>query len=151
MIAGVLSSILKVQKLDTFDIEGVAVLYHRLTAQSQVVNGVHPPPTTSHANKEGVACQEAEHGKAIAQLLALPDVDALAIIRDYLIAATAKDCSIMVACRPCPNRQSSESELYTVYEYQVRVADLDLKAASKIVSHREVVAEIVARHTALNG
>jgi Inositol-pentakisphosphate 2-kinase len=40
--------------------------------------------------------------------------DAFQALRDYMVAAAAKDCSIMIAfasCKPCPSRASSASSL----------------------------------------
>ena len=39
---------------------------------------------------------QAEHSVAIGWLMALPEADALTAMRHYLIAATAKDCAIMI-------------------------------------------------------
>ena len=141
-----MSSILKVQQLDLYDIEGVSVLYHRLRHWNNAANGMHLPSNGSEARTEGLESCEAEHARAVAQLLALTDEEALMVIRDYLIAATAKDCSIMIACRQCPDIHPSRHETRSVYGYQVRVADLDLKAASKIESHVKLDAEILASY-----
>lgn len=39
---------------------------------------------------------EEEHKAALNKLRAMPDTEALAALRNYLIAATAKDCAIMI-------------------------------------------------------
>ena len=148
LASGVLGSILKVQQLDLYDIDGVSVLYQRLTHLNNAANGMRLPSKCSKAKTEGLEPHEAEHARAVAQLLALTDQEALGVIRDYLIAATAKDCSIMIACRQCPDIHPSRHETRSVYEYQVRVADLDLKAASKIESHMRLDAEILASYRA---
>ena len=146
--SGVLGSILKVQQLDIHDIEGVSVLYHRLRHRNNAANGMCLPSNYGEATTEGLDASEADHARAIAQLLALTNEDALKIIRDYLIAATAKDCSIMIACRQCPDMNILRHETQSYYECQVRVADFDLKATSKIESHMRLDAEILASHRA---
>lgn len=54
-------------------------------------------------NELGAEAEE-EHEAALDVLRAMPDAEALAALRDYLIAATAKDCAIMISfrmgCRP---------------------------------------------------
>jgi len=150
--AGILGIILNVQKLDKFDIEGVSALYQRLTKHRQQGNRAPQPPDVEIHDQIGGPPDEVEfakHRKATSQLLALPVSEALGVIKDYLIAATAKDCSIMVACRHCPDSIPVLSGVHHNFEYQVKVADLDLKAASKIVAHMEVDAEIIATHRAL--
>jgi inositol-pentakisphosphate 2-kinase len=111
----------------------------------------HSPDSEVKQQNDGAPGMVAEHYKATSQLLALPLSVALGIIRDYLIAATAKDCSIIIACRHCPESIPSNDDLHFNFQYQVKVADLDLKASSKIVTHMEVDAKIVATHRSLQG
>lgn len=50
-------------------------------------------------------CQEARSA-----LLALPQPEALAVLRDYMTAATAKDCSVMIALRRLPGGDVTPSD-----------------------------------------
>lgn len=86
-------------------------------------------------------CQEAR-----AALLALPQPEALAVLRDYMTAATAKDCSVMITMRRLPGGDVTPSDdalgVAAVgsqyFEYKVAVADLDLKPLEKIDEHYEL-------------
>ena len=147
-VSGVLGSILEVQQLDVHDIEGVSVLYARLKQQTHAADGTCLPSTCSKAKAERLESCEVDHARAIAQLLALTPPEALRVIRDYLIAATAKDCSIMIACRLRSESDPSANELQSLYEYRVRVVDLDMKSTSKIESHMRLDAEILASYRA---
>lgn len=70
----------------------------------------------------------------------------IACVRDYLIAATAKDCSIMIAFRRSrvPDDMSEAKAL--LLNYKVRIADLDYKALYKVQHHFDLDTEIL--HTA---
>ena len=99
------------------DIEGIHHLYQAVVARGQHDAG-RPPDATllqqlqlatdgqtqmTHAHStvllaedQRCATADAEYWTALSSLAALSEADQLAAVRDYLIAATAKDCSIMV-------------------------------------------------------
>lgn len=77
--SGVLNRLLEVQKLDRLDVEGAIHCYYNVINQ--------PCPIC----KEGGPLDE------YSSLHALPLDESLKIVKDYMIAATAKDCSLMIS------------------------------------------------------
>ena len=96
--SGVLDKLLEVQKLDSIDIEGVIHAYYNITSEQCVV------------------CKELseEQAKTYASLHSASFDESLRIVKDYLIAATAKDCSLMLCFRP-RNEEDSGSVYNNVY------------------------------------
>jgi hypothetical protein len=117
-----LDGILAAQRLDVHDIEGIHHLYQAVVARDQqelhhpldapqlqqprLADGGQPLMTDATSpvlkaedprSATADAAADAEHRRALSLLAALPEADQLAVMRDYLIAATAKDCSIMLA------------------------------------------------------
>ncbi|XP_028087959.1 inositol-pentakisphosphate 2-kinase-like isoform X4 [Camellia sinensis] len=82
--SGLLDRLLKVQKLDIFDIEGAIHAYYDIVSQPCMV------------------CRDLGEDKLAnmyTYLHSMPLDESLKIVRDYLIAATAKDLSIMICFR----------------------------------------------------
>jgi len=96
--SGVLDKLLEVQKLDNIDIEGVIHAYYNITSQQ------------SMARK----ALDEEQAKKYASLHSASLEESLRIVKDYLIAATAKDCSLMICFRP-RKEEGSGSAYDTVY------------------------------------
>ncbi|OIV98522.1 hypothetical protein TanjilG_12108 [Lupinus angustifolius] len=96
--SGVLNQLLEVQKLDNVDIEGAIHAYYDITSQQCMV------------------CRELgeEQAKKYTSLHSASLNESLRVVRDYLIAATAKDCSLMMCFRPRKDGGSG-SEHNTVY------------------------------------
>lgn len=84
--SGVLDRLLEVQKLDKLDVEGAIHCYYDIINQ--------PCPVC----KEGGGPLE-----EYSWLHALPLDESLKIVKDYMIAATAKDCSLMISFQPRKN------------------------------------------------
>ncbi|KAI7987798.1 Inositol-pentakisphosphate 2-kinase [Camellia lanceoleosa] len=83
--SGLLDRLLEVQKLDIFDIEGAIHAYYDVVSQPCI------------------ACRGLGEDKLsgrYAYLHSMPLGKSLKIVRDYLIAATAKDLSMMISFRP---------------------------------------------------
>ena len=83
--SGLLDRLLEVQKLDAIDIEGVIHAYHDIVSQPCLV------------------CRKMdadEFTNRYATLHSMPMEESLKIVRDYLIAATAKDLSMMLSFQP---------------------------------------------------
>ena len=158
--AGVLDSILAVQKLDRYDIEGVYAIYQQLLGNinKQDLEAGLQPALSSCAQK-AVACS-AEEGRgnqplmqeyqqAMKSILSLPRNQALAVLRDYLIAATAKDCSIMIAFRndeknavhSCGERIEAAG---STWSFRVAIVDLDMKSLQKLDTHMHLDQQILA-------
>ncbi|KAL5144466.1 Inositol-pentakisphosphate 2-kinase [Glycine soja] len=81
--SGVLDRLLDVQKLDNVDIEGAIHAYYDITRQQCII------------------CRELseEQLKRYTSLHSASLDESLRIVKDYLIAATAKDCSFMICFR----------------------------------------------------
>ncbi|KAL6981878.1 Inositol-pentakisphosphate 2-kinase [Sarracenia purpurea var. burkii] len=90
--SGLLDRLLEVQKLDIFDIEGAIHAYYDIISQPCI------------------ACRDLGEDKLsvrYAYFHSMPLDESLKIVRDYLIAATAKDLSFMISFRP---REDGEAE-----------------------------------------
>ncbi|KAL2342540.1 hypothetical protein Fmac_003825 [Flemingia macrophylla] len=96
--SGVLDRLLEVQKLDNVDIEGAIHAYYDITHQ-------HCP-----------ICRELgeEELKRYSSLHSTSLDESVRIVKDYLIAATAKDCSFMI-CFRSRKEGYSESECNSIY------------------------------------
>ncbi|KAL2318779.1 hypothetical protein Fmac_032655 [Flemingia macrophylla] len=133
--SGVLDKLLDVQKLDNIDIEGAIHAYYDIISQQCMV------------------CRELNEEQAqIYASLHLASLDEkLRIVKDYLIATTAKDCSLMLCFRP-RSGEDSESVDNNVYlestkqafNFKVYFIDLDLKRLSKVEDYYELDKKIVS-------
>lgn len=113
---GVLPRLLAAQRQCGYDVEGVHRLYCHLAglkpdaaeqaeaaaaaaaaererAEEEPVGG----PSSSSINGGSDDDATARHAQAVSALLALPAAEAHNVLRAYVVAATAKDCAIMVA------------------------------------------------------
>ncbi|XP_061350834.1 inositol-pentakisphosphate 2-kinase-like [Gastrolobium bilobum] len=133
--SGVLDRLLDVQKLDNDDIEGVIHAYYDITCQQCMV------------------CRELseEEVKRYTSLHSASFDESLRIVKDYLIAATAKDCSLIICFRPrkegdsgsvCNNVYLESTE--QTFDYKVYFIDLDLKHLSKMEEYYELDKKIVS-------
>jgi len=82
--SGVVDRLLEVQKLDNVDIEGAIHAYYDVSHQQCMV--------CSQLN--------AEQQKRYTSLHSASLDESLRIVKDFLVAATAKDCSFMICFRP---------------------------------------------------
>ncbi|KAK7351711.1 hypothetical protein VNO77_11355 [Canavalia gladiata] len=133
--SGVLDQLLVVQKLDNVDIEGAIHAYYEITRQQCMV------------------CRELseEQKKRYTSLHSASLDESLRIVKDYLIAATAKDCSLMICFTPRNERDSGsvcnniflESTKQT-FDFKVYFIDLDLKRMSKMEEYYELDKKIVS-------
>lgn len=135
--SGLLDQLLKVQKLDVFDIEGAIHAYYDIISQSCIVCGNLGEDTLSGKYKD---------------LHLMPLDESLKVVKDYLIAATAKDLSMMISFRP---REFVDDEsLYSGvflestnqnFDYKASFIDLDMKPLKKMEYYYELDQKIV-RH-----
>ncbi|KEH36180.1 inositol-pentakisphosphate 2-kinase-like protein [Medicago truncatula] len=82
--SGVLDRLLEVQKLDDVDIEGAIHAYYDITRQQCMV--------CTELNEEQMKVYTPLHSVSLDE--------SLRVVKDYLIAATVKDCSLMICFRP---------------------------------------------------
>ncbi|XP_061355396.1 inositol-pentakisphosphate 2-kinase-like [Gastrolobium bilobum] len=132
--SGILDQLLEVQKFDSVDIEGAIHAYYDLTSQQCMV------------------CRELsdEQAKRYTSLHSSSLDESLRIVKDYLIAATAKDCSLMICFRPRKKEDSGSvyNSLYLestkqAFDFKVYFIDLDLKRLSKMEDYYELDKKIV--------
>ncbi|GKV46935.1 hypothetical protein SLEP1_g53893 [Rubroshorea leprosula] len=134
--SGVLDRLLEVQKLDSLDIEGAIHAYYNVISQPCMV------------------CRELNENKVsncFTSLHSIPLDESLKIVKDFLIAATAKDCSLMVSFRPREGKDAGSSydnihleSTKQAFDYKVYFIDLDLKPLKKMEDYYELDKKIVS-------
>ncbi|CAM8930841.1 unnamed protein product [Rhodiola kirilowii] len=131
----VLDKLLQVQKLDDMDIEGAIHAYYNVISQ---------PCTICESLKHMTSHKSSYVHK-------LPYDESLRIVRDHLISATAKDCSVMLAFRPKGDEDGTISydEVYLdptkqSFDYKVSFIDLDMKRLEKMEHYYELDESIVS-------
>lgn len=137
--SGVLDQLLEVQKLDKFDIEGAVHAYYDIISESCAVC------------KE-VSGDEGSH--MYTSLHSIPLDESLKIVKDYLIAATAKDCSLMITFTPHEegDSESPYTKIYLeatnqIFDYKAAFIDLDLKPFKKMGEYYELDKKVVSCYT----
>lgn len=148
--AGLLLKLLEAQRLDVHDIEAIYPLYMHACQQADSAlghgttvgirsNGAQPQQP--HSAQKHLPEQSNEQ-LYIQSLLQKPHHEQLEILRKYLLAATAKDCSILITLQMFPDSPSTASQgvvdlsvCHQPVQYQVAVIDLDTKSSAKIPLH----------------
>ncbi|KAF6137377.1 hypothetical protein GIB67_036414 [Kingdonia uniflora] len=135
-LEGVLGQLLDAQKLDFIDIEGAIRAYYNVISQHCKVCGEWGDSKVS---------------KRCSSLHSLSLEDSLKIARDYMIAATAKDCSLMLSFRPKmdEDQMSLHNTVYLEsinqrFDYKAYFIDLDMKPLKKMVHYYELDHKIVS-------
>lgn len=132
---GMLDRLLEAQKLDKFDIEGVIHAYYDVVSQPCKV------------------CRNSGEDKEMGKYNALHSVsfdESVKIVKDYMIATTAKDCSLMISFRPRDDsdRVSAYRTIHLestqqTFEVKAHFIDLDLKSLKKMEYYYELDQKIV--------
>ncbi|KAK6939489.1 Inositol-pentakisphosphate 2-kinase [Dillenia turbinata] len=131
----VLDRLLEVQKLDSYDIEGAIHAYYNIVSEPCVIckNLNEDTLSTRYDSLHSISLDES-----------------LKIVRNYLIAATAKDCSLMTSFRTTEegNRESASSNINLEstnqsFEYKLYLIDLDMKPLEKMVQYYKLDQSIV--------
>ena len=168
LYAGVLQKLLSIQALDEHDIEGVFPLYQHVLQQLKASSG-DCTSAAAAASSSPIAAEQ-QSGDVlqpcdahIQQLLNLGWPQQLRILRDYLLATTAKDCSLMIALQAVPQaysqlRKDSSAQLHDSLssqellstpaltcplQYKLTIVDLDRKPHAKIAAHYRLDQEIM--------
>ncbi|PHT98847.1 Inositol-pentakisphosphate 2-kinase IPK1 [Capsicum chinense] len=133
--SGMLNKVLEVQKLDNFDIEGAIHAYYNVISQPCMV------------------CKqlaEDQSSKRYNSLHSISKDESLKIVRNYLIAATAKDLSMMISFRPradgsaeSPYSMVSLESTNQSFDYKAYFIDLDLKPLERMEYYYKLDQEIV--------
>ena len=154
-----LESVLRAQRLCPYDIEGVYHLYRSLLGDGGAADDAfsHRGPPEGRAAASAHAA--AGHADALLALRSLPRGEALEVLRSYCVAATAKDCAVMIAIQLaegesgglCARRQGGGGGgggcgVAAVgggpdaawCRYRLTLVDLDRKALAKIPRHRQL-------------
>lgn len=147
-----LKNLLAAQKLDTYDIEGVIHAYNKIAEQHSDVF----PDCTNMGNMND-ADESSDHSQLIDFDKNIKDFDlaeSRKVVRDYLIAATAKDCSLMLTFQEVPDNETVEvdtechkmihcSETGKCYRCKMHFLDLDLKPLKKMPHYYRLDQDIV--------
>ncbi|KAK9742682.1 hypothetical protein RND81_03G190600 [Saponaria officinalis] len=126
---GVLDRLLEIQKLDKCDIEGAIHAYYDVVSQPCKVCGKTGEQNSLHS---------------------APFDESQKIVKDFLLAATVKDCSLMISFRPM-QKEDTESHYKTInlnsigqrFECKACFIDLDLKLLKKMEYYYELDQKIV--------
>ncbi|XP_050124613.1 inositol-pentakisphosphate 2-kinase-like [Malus sylvestris] len=134
--SGVLDWLLEVQKLDNLDIDGAIHAYYDIISEPCMV------------------CRELGKEEVSQKYLSLHSMsldESLKIVKDFLIATSAKDCSLMISFRPRKdgNPGSPYNNLHLKstnqsFDYKVNFIDLDLKHLGKMEEYYELDKKIVS-------
>ncbi|OVA08748.1 Inositol-pentakisphosphate 2-kinase [Macleaya cordata] len=137
--SGVLNQLLEAQKCDSFDIEGAIHAYYNIVSEPCKV------------------CQDLGDNELSQRYLPLHSIsleESINIVKDYLIAATAKDCSLMISFRPREDEDQVSSystvcleSTNQIFDYKAYFIDLDMKAFKKMVYYYELDQKIVSCYT----
>ncbi|KAI5010504.1 hypothetical protein ZWY2020_012641 [Hordeum vulgare] len=137
--SGVLDKLLATQKLDDHDIEGAIHLYYNIISQPCVVC-------------KNITDAELLHKYSV--LHSLPLDKSCKIVREFLISATAKDCSLMMCFRPreCERADSEYDSVFLqsvnrAYDYKAYFVDLDVKPLDKMEHYFKLDQKIVNFYT----
>ncbi|CAL9206767.1 inositol-pentakisphosphate 2-kinase IPK1-like isoform X1 [Musa acuminata AAA Group] len=133
--SGILDRLLATQQLDVLDIEGAIHVYYNIISRPCAV------------------CKNLSDAELLHQYSSLHSLsldDSLKIVREYLIAATAKDCSLMISfSRTADGRNASDcnsvalKSLNQSYNYKAYFIDLDLKPLEKMAYYYKLDQKIV--------
>lgn len=162
-----MQKLLSIQALDEHDIEGIYPLYQHVLQQLQSEGCT----TTSDAAPSSPVAAEQQSLDAlqpcdayIQQLLNLGLSDQMKILRDYLLATTAKDCSVMVVLQAAPQAclqhdpKDNDAQLHSAWSpqqiirspalntplwFKLTIVDLDRKPHAKITAHHRLDQEIL--------
>lgn len=137
--SAVLDKLLAAQKLDIFDIEGAIHVYYNIVSDPCSV------------------CKDMIDGELLhlySSLHSLSLEESLKIVREYLIAATAKDCSLMISFKPtdvgATTTENSSIFLESCsksFDYKANFIDLDPKPLNKMVYYYKLDQKIVDYYT----
>ncbi|KAL4590731.1 hypothetical protein LXL04_003673 [Taraxacum kok-saghyz] len=139
--SGIMNRLLEVQKLDVFDIEGVIHAYYDVVSEPCAV------------------CREFGDGNVLSKydgFHSIPFEESLKIVRDFLVASTAKDLSLMIGFRGRGKGRGISGDSYDVvcldsgdqsFDYKVSFIDLDMKPLEKMAYYYKLDQEIINCYT----
>ena len=163
-----LQKLLSIQALDEHDIEGIYPLYQHVLQQVKASSAdcisasaamLSSPVAAGQQNLDALQPCEAY----IYQLVGLGWSKQMKILQNYLVAATAKDCSLMIALQAVPQahsqlRKNNNAQLQNglnssnllrspalthPLQFKLTIVDLDRKHHAKIDAHHRLDQEIM--------
>jgi len=158
---GVLSRLLAVQQLDVHDVEG-AIQARPCSSAEWVRTGGLISPLQAYGAVLGLpaergcpSCAAADgvHCSAREAIRQLPRPKALAVLRDFLIAQSAKDAAVMLALQPLPAETLPagadevvvvDAETCARFRAGVAFVDLELKRAASLPKYAALDRAVVA-------
>lgn len=168
LYAGVLQKLSSIQALDEHDIEGVYPLYQHVLQQLRASSGDCTSAAAAACSSPRAAEPQSGDvlqpcGAYVQQLLNLGWPQQMKILQDYLLATTAKDCSLMIAVQALPQTclqlgKDSNAQLHDSLSSQkllsapaltyplqskLTIVDLDRKPHAKIAAHYRLDQEIM--------
>ncbi|XP_011623523.1 inositol-pentakisphosphate 2-kinase [Amborella trichopoda] len=136
--SGALVRLLEVQKLDKLDIEGVIHAYFNVISQ--------PCRVCKDLGEELSQIYQVLHSLSLKE--------SMDIMKNYLVAATAKDCSLMVCFWPVGVGELETHDRYALlhstsqkFYYKSSFIDLDMKPLEKMYYYYELDQKIVSYYT----
>ncbi|KAL3138530.1 Inositol-pentakisphosphate 2-kinase, variant 3 [Trebouxia sp. C0010 RCD-2024] len=158
---GVLQKLLSIQALDEHDIAGVYPLYRHVVQQLESSSTTDAEASLVAAEHMHISALQ-PHDTYIQQLLDLGWSQQMKILQNYLLATTAKDCSLMIALQAAQQvylphvLEGSGTQLHDngspwqivrgpipMSRFKLTVVDLDRKHHAKIVAHHRLDQELV--------
>ncbi|KAL7594363.1 hypothetical protein Lser_V15G29883 [Lactuca serriola] len=140
--SGIMNRLVDVQKLDAFDIEGAIHAYYDVMGQPCVV------------------CRELGEGNVLSNqskydaLHSISFEESLKIVRDFLVASTAKDLSLMIGFRGRGKGNTvSNYDVVSIdssnqsFDYKASFIDLDMKPLEKMAYYYKLDQEIISCYT----
>lgn len=138
----ILTKLKTIQKtLDSFDIEHIVQLYHQQDDQGGIENIVHWESVITRYHQR-LSCSKSDTD-------VLPAITADELnqrIFEYVLSMTFKDCSVMINVSPCTNGDTYNQITLTndqIFNYDIKVIDIDLKSMNKIPFWYELDQSIV--------
>lgn len=156
-----LQKLLSIQALDEHDIAGVYPLYRHVVQQLESSSTTDAEASLVAAEHMHISALQ-PHDTYIQQLLDLGWSQQMKILQNYLLATTAKDCSLMIALQAAQQvylphvLEGSGTQLHDngspwqivrgpipMSRFKLTVVDLDRKHHAKIVAHHRLDQELV--------
>ncbi|GJP84617.1 hypothetical protein CLOP_g14672 [Closterium sp. NIES-67] len=141
--SGAMEKLLAAQKLDTWDVEGTIHAYNQFIKETGEATAAAAAAAAAASDDRGSLSEITK--------------DCRKVLRDFLIAATAKDCGIMLALRaaiPGETLEASQKLRSIVcpssgckYFYRLSIMDLDIKPLRKMPKYWSMDQQIVRNYS----
>lgn len=146
-----LSKLLAVQKMDLYDIEGTIHAYFNI---------MRKPCQICTCSSDESDSQMQTHIHDYFTSLSLEE--SRRVVRDFLVATTAKDCSLMLTFQPVNHDATDVNSLdgnnmmhFTAtnqtFRFKAHYLDLDLKRLEKMIHYYKLDQKIVSTYTRMHG